>query len=165
MIYTSSIEIESTVSRDSLFSIMKTTEEEFKKVSKTVSRKKDMLLVKQLERSLLGKESRKDTSRITFKSNAERNGYVVEIETRYKKTISFYFWDYLVLFLGVIVSLINPVSFALLLFFLGWHCLWRLIAYRIYSGDESKMKNMIDSTLNNIKQNVENRKMIRGCSQ
>lgn len=156
MVYTVAVKIKTKVSKGTQSFIMKTIEEEFKKVSKTVSAKKNMMKMKQIKTSAWGKGYRKDISTIALKIDEERNGYVIETETRYKKPFSFYFWDYLVFSIMIIAWTRFPFDPEGLMMIFGWLVLWRLISYCVYFGGESEMKKIINNTLNAVKQAIEN---------
>ena len=141
------------VSKDSLSLILKVLESEFKKIAKDVSSKEDLLEVKQINPSRLNSGNRKDTTSIRIIPNEDGNGYLIEAETHYRKSFSFFFWDYLGLSFGIVLSFAVP---NLLLFFLGWHCLCRLVEYYFYFRDESNMKKKIGDSLESAKQIVEN---------
>lgn len=156
MVFTSTVKIKSKVSKDTQSFIMKTIEVEFKKVSKSVSTKKNRMKIKQVASSVWGMGYLKDVSTIVLSSDENCNGYVIETETRYKKTISFYFWDYLCFSIMIIAWFRFPFCLEGLIGILGWLILWRLIAYFVYFGDESNMKETINNTLNTVKQTIEN---------
>ena len=156
MKYTSSKEIRTPVNNDSMSFLLKTLEHEFKKISKTVFIKKDQLEIRQLKRSFLGLEFRKDTSTIMLRPNTEKAGYIVEMETSYKMKLFFRIENYLLLLISVITDLVIFKSPILFLFFVGWFLLWDYLEKHIYNKDVSKMKIMINDTLTTVKQIVEN---------
>ena len=156
MKYTSSIEIRTSVNKDSMSFLLKTLEYEFEKISKTVSIKKDQLEIRQLKRSFLGLEFRKDTSTIMLWANTEKTGYIVEMETSYKMKLFFRIENYLLLLISVITDLVIFKSPILFLFFVGWFLLWDYLEKHIYNKDVSKMTIMINDTLTTVKQIVEN---------
>ena len=155
MVYTSIIKIKSKVCKDTQSFIIKTIEEEFKKVSKSVSIKKNRMKIKQINSSAWGIKYLKDISTIELSTDEDSNGYVIETETHYKKTISFYFWDYLCFSIMIMAWLRFPFCLEELMAIIGWLILWRLIAYFVYFGDESTMKRAIKNTLNTVKQAIE----------
>ena len=136
--------------------LLKTLEQEFDKISKTVSIKKDQLEIRQLKRSFLGLEFRKDTSTIVLRPNTEKTGYIVEMETSYKMKLFFRIENYLLLLISVITDLVIFKSPILFLFFVGWFLLWDYLEKHIYNKDVSKMEIMINDTLTTVKQIVEN---------
>ncbi len=156
MKYTSSKEIRTPVNNDSMSFLLKTLEHEFEKISQTVSLKKDQLEIRQLKRSFLGLEFRKDTSTIMLRPNTEKTGYIVEMETSYKMKLFFRIENYLLLLISVITDLVIFKSPILFLFFVGWFLLWDYLEKRIYNNDISKMKKMINDTLSLVKRIVEN---------
>ena len=149
----STTKIELSVNKDSLSLIVKVLESEFKTIAKDVSSKEDLLEVKQINPSRLNSDNRKDTTSIRIIPNKDGDGYLIEAETHYRKSFSFYFWDYLWLSVGIFLSFAVP---NLLILFLGWHCLCRLVEYYFYFRDESKMKKTIGDSLEKTKQIVEN---------
>ena len=156
MVYTVTVKIKSKVSKGTQSFIMKTIEKEFRKVSKSVSTKKNRMKIKQIASSVWGMRYLKGISTITLSSDENRNVYVIETETRYKKTISFYFWDYLCFSVMILAWFRFPFCLEELIGILGWLILWRLIAYFVYFGDESNLKETINNTLNTVKQAIEN---------
>ena len=144
------------MNKDSQLSIAKALENEFTEIAKNVTVKKNKIKAGQIKTSAWNYGNRKDTTSIRIVENANKDGYVIEAETCYKKTISFYFWDYLFFSIGVVFCFVAHAIPWLLLFFIGWHCFCRFMEYRIYSKDETNMKNLINRSLNQAKQIVEN---------
>ena len=103
MKYNCSISIATPVNKDSLSSAVRILEGEFREIAKNVTVKNNTLNVKQIRTSVFNSGNRRDTTAIELIPNAAKDGYAIEVETCYKKTLSFYFWDYSAFLIGVVL--------------------------------------------------------------
>ena len=155
-IYKSSIEIKTKTSKESLSCLEASLEEDFKKVSKEVSKKgKKKLKVKHIITARPGSDFCKNTTTITIKKNASKDGYFIESETNYKKIVWF---DILcaIITLGLYVEAYYCMMLSSIFFITGWFFLCRFLSAYAYRKNETELKNIVETILNKTKHRIEN---------
>jgi hypothetical protein len=143
---TSKIEIETTVNKESLSALTSTVVEEFKKVSKlTLVKDKETIIAKRINPNFISSDFRKDSTTINIKVDENNKGYVIRCDTNYRKSIWFYLDAYFLLFF-------LPFNFSAIFTweYIGALCFYISLSYFFYFHGESKLKQTIDVTLNNI---------------
>ena len=156
MKYAFSVEVKPRIYSDNCASVRDSLADEFRKVSEKVSEKgKDKLKVKKINSTSWGAVFCKDTTVITVRSNTGKNGYVIEAETNCRKALLFDILN-VFLFAGLVALTILFRVYGWLLVSIGWFVLCMFYSTHTYSKNRTRVKDTVESTLNNQKRIMEN---------